>query len=735
MRFLEEMEGRLNQKIKKLEEENDDLKRKHKGEIEKIQRESEELLMQVKSAYEQEKHSLETRLKDFKQKEEQKMHEIDEEHENEIKEIRIEYEDKVFDLSEALGSMETQLNNQINNLNHEISLLKQKNESLEHMLGDKTEQISKEKLNYKKDMEDLNERHSSERRNMTDRIDNLTSELNIKEREYVQLKDRFTRFENEMKKNNEEIEEERLLLQKQRGEVEEQSKSYVYKIMDLENQSVNIKQKNDTEIALLNQKIEFLELTMKDNKLKAEKDINEYERRIKNLQEEYSGELDEKTESAVKAKEQAERKYETVRNDLNKNQMESRQRISDLEMQTAIQAEKIKNHESKIEELSRAHEEEIEKLKSKTGNQSGDYFKEKEKLTKENEDLKNKYNQLDNDYSDLKNEMDKDTTLLGEKVKFLEDQLKGTKQDLKEQARKFEMTLEQINKKSSLERNKFDNNQQALMDAIEQKYKSQIKEESDKYKKETRDLTQKNKDLEKELRQIKEKLLAEQRDRKNISSNTEKKLVEYQELEIKLKGENSQLKSDYENKVRQYANAFDQEKDTLKVKYEELEKKFAESESYKTKAMFIYEAEKSNLQRELDGKSGKIDELQTKIAFLTKENEKLKSNQRQSRKAPYGAERSSSNFGKNLSKGGAAIVNKFIKGQGSASSSISGSQKENTDIHRPTNSKFISDNFGKTTHFDQLSTSKSNFALQKADNPMNTSTYMPFDSREDEIDE
>lgn len=736
IQFYEEMEENLNQKVKKAEEETERFKAKQKQEIEKIQKESEELLMTVKSAYELEKHSLETRLKDFKQKESQKIHDLEEEHENELKELRIEYEDKCIELTDALSSMEASLSNHINNSSHEISLLKQKNESLEQILKDKAEQIANEKENNKKAMDEQVERYLSERKDMADKIDALTTELNIKEREFTQLKDRFSRLENEKKLRSDEIEEERVSLQKQRAEFEEQNKARVNRIIELESQNMANEQKHGTTIALLKQEIHFKDITIKEIKEKAEKDTSEYERKIKKNQEEYLGELDEKIESAVTAKEIAEKKFETTRSELNKLQIESRQRTSELEKELAIQAEKMKNYEKKIEEMKVTYEDEIENLKSKTGNQSGDYFKEKERLMKENDDLKSKYNRLDNDYSDLKNEMDKDTTLLNEKVKFLEDQLRGTKEDLKEQAKKFEMTLEQLNKKNTLERNKFDNGQQTLFDTIEQKYKSQIKEESDKFKKETRDLTQKNKELEKELRQVKEKLLSEQRDRKNMNSSAEKRIIEYQEIEDRLKAENTMLKTEYENKLRQYNSTYDQEKDAFKTKISDLEGKLIESENSKTKTMFHYEAEKSKLHHEIDSKCEKIDELQSKIALLSKENEKLKSNQRTSRKIPYAAERSSSNFAKQMSKPGfSSITNKFIKGQGSASSSISGSQKENADIHRTSiTSKYISDNFGKTINFDQLTTTKSGYPLKKAENPNNMS-YLQYESRDDDNDE
>ena len=45
-----------------------------------------------------------------------------------------------------------------------------------------------------------------------------------------------------------------------------------------------------------------------------------------------------------------------------------------------------------------------------------------------------------------------------------------------ESQKKFEITLEQLQKRGSVDKDKFENNQSALIKVIESKYKSQIKE-------------------------------------------------------------------------------------------------------------------------------------------------------------------------------------------------------------------------------------------------------------------
>lgn len=82
----------------------------------------------------------------------------------------------------------------------------------------------------------------------------------------------------------------------------------------------------------------------------------------------------------------------------------------------------------------------------------------------------------------------------------MEQQKEQAKQDLQEATRKFEMTLEQLHKRGSAEKDKIENNQNALLGSIEQKYRSQLKETIDNNQRLHGELTEKVKYLEKENR-------------------------------------------------------------------------------------------------------------------------------------------------------------------------------------------------------------------------------------------
>lgn len=59
---------------------------------------------------------------------------------------------------------------------------------------------------------------------------------------------------------------------------------------------------------------------------------------------------------------------------------------------------------------------------------------------------------------------------------FLETQKDNYKRDLVESQKKFEMTIEQLQKRGKHKEEKSENNQNAMLKVLENKYKTQIKD-------------------------------------------------------------------------------------------------------------------------------------------------------------------------------------------------------------------------------------------------------------------
>ena len=93
-----------------------------------------------------------------------------------------------------------------------------------------------------------------------------------------------------------------------------------------------------------------------------------------------------------------------------------------------------------------------------------------------------------------------------------------------ESQKKFEITLEQLQKRGSLDKDKYENNQSALIKVIESKYKSQIKEMLETHQCLQNEGQSKVKRLEGEVKMLNERLQLETRGKLSEQGSLEKKL-------------------------------------------------------------------------------------------------------------------------------------------------------------------------------------------------------------------
>ena len=114
--------------------------------------------------------------------------------------------------------------------------------------------------------------------------------------------------------------------------------------------------------------------------------------------------------------------------------------------------------------------------------------------------LKNTMQELERQLSDLQSMYDKDKALWEGKCQFLENQKENYKKDLIESQRKFEITLEQLQKRGNSAQDKYEHNQNALIKVIENKYKNQIKEMLESHQCLQTEVQNKNKRLEEETK-------------------------------------------------------------------------------------------------------------------------------------------------------------------------------------------------------------------------------------------
>jgi hypothetical protein len=90
--------------------------------------------------------------------------------------------------------------------------------------------------------------------------------------------------------------------------------------------------------------------------------------------------------------------------------------------------------------------------------------------------LRGQVSELERELLEVQSAYDRDKALWEGKCQFLEQQKETYKKDLIESQKKFEITLEHLQKRGSLDKDKHENSQQALIRVIESKYNAKMRE-------------------------------------------------------------------------------------------------------------------------------------------------------------------------------------------------------------------------------------------------------------------
>ena len=238
--------------------------------------------------------------------------------------------------------------------------------------------------------------------------------------------------------------------------------------------------------------------------------------------------------------------------------------------------------------------------------------------------IKASLQETERELQDLQSNYDRDKALWEGKVMFLETQKDNYKKDLVESQRKFELTLEQLQKRGSHDKEKNENNQQAMIKVIEGKYKAQIKDMMETHQALNVDSKGKVRRLESELAAITEKLNAATQNRQEDIGQLEKKLLEAQSNETRLASELEEVKNEKNRRITEYQSQIEKEKENYKQRITEAEKKAKEAESRRAQLLFSVEKERANWVLEEEHSRRKQTELEEFIARLEQSKENLK---------------------------------------------------------------------------------------------------------------
>ena len=175
------------------------------------------------------------------------------------------------------------------------------------------------------------------------------------------------------------------------------------------------------------------------------------------------------------------------------------------------------------------------------------------------------------------------------------------------------MTLEQLQKRGSADRDKIENSQNFLLQNIEQKYRQQMREQLDQNQRLSSDLSEKVKYLEKENRQLQNRLQLEQRDKMSDHGSMEKKVQDLQEAETRYQKEIDELKGERDRRIVDNQRAIEKERENFKSKLQDIEQKCKELENKRSSTLFEFEKERAKWGLEKDFLSSQKQEVQEQV--------------------------------------------------------------------------------------------------------------------------
>lgn len=481
---------------------------------------------------------------------------------------------------------------------------------------------------------------SNERTQLLGKIENLTLEIAKKDKEIFALTQAKEQLEvNAMKKE--------IMLEKAKKELTDEKNNLIEKMEDtkaklqkVNDEYLEKKVEYGREIALSQQQNEFLNKKIEELQRQVDEIIKRYEEKLKLQKQELVQEMNEKIEKMNEEKANLEVKYEKSKKSLKEIEATYNKQLSQLEKEKAIVQEKLINLENKKSDSDKkliadnqAYLAQIYQLKE-------NFNEEKQGLISEAEKYKTQYLQLDQDHSEVVSNYERDKALWKGKFHFLEQQREQAKTDLVDAQRKFELTLQHLQKHRNADKEENESTQNALVASIEKRYQSQIQELTENHQQQLQESEDKIKKLEKDLKAANEKILVENYGKLGNQSYIEKKINEMMENEKKLQSELETLRNERDSKILEYQKLLDSEKETLKNKIAEVEQKYREAESKRNTLVFEHEKEKAKWNLERDHLLNQKNELQDALSkiekkkeVLLRENEKLKSESKVSRRS------------------------------------------------------------------------------------------------------
>jgi chromosome segregation ATPase len=608
-------------------------------EMEQNNLKSEKIVADLRRTYEVERTKFENDLNREKERINSALMDQENYFKDKMRELEKAKDERIEDLEDELENLEANHNNYVNQTEQELTLNAQQIDNLSKFLNDTKESLFAANQAHSLALSQQHERFDQDKRELNQKIEDLSNEMNRKEKEVMLVTVKKEQLEDSYREKVELIERNRLQYENEKKELVERVNLYQSKVQTISDELWSNKGAFEKDIALKQQEIEYN--LKKINELQSQiDDINKnYEERIQIVKEQLRREYEEQIIHLKKEKEDFENKFLEKKRELKESEVVFYKEKNMLEREKAVLTEKLQTVNKNKEEILENLEREREVFTNKINDIIETNKRENETRNKEYEVMKNKYKELQKNYNEIDSNYTREKDLWENKFEFLEDQRNQARAEHSELQKKFELTIEGLQKKGYMDKDKMENSSRAVVTMLEERYKNQMRELTDNFHNNIEELKQTIRSLEEENRSLLYSLTNKDSNKATNNKELNRLLAVTQENENRLKNELARVNEDYKGKLINLDKLHQEEINYYKERTIELEAKAREYEMIRNdtttnnaKSRVSHDKEKEALVKEIEsmretlvGSDRKYKNLLLDYQGLLKEHERNKS--------------------------------------------------------------------------------------------------------------
>ena len=621
----------LEKKFKMAESQNENILIEKEEEIIAAKQMFETNLANMKVVYENEKTILEKKLAEEKSQRESLIQESLEEmlarKDSELQQL----EDELECLRNELISQDAKTKTMLNRMTVENSELKSKTETSERKF---LEAFNSSQKNHSEETAKLRNQLSSiesEKRLTDERLMTLKNEINVKNMEVFKLEQSITSNQALLSKLMIEKEKSADELATEIAELKSKiDKSDVDKFQ-ISEELINSRIHHTKDIALKNQKIEFIENKIHELNCLNEIVQNDCEEKIKTVSEKLKTEIEELKIKNRLELESLNSKYDNKKKQLKESEFFVNNKLAELEKHKVVLQERNAFLETKKLEMEENSKQEITKIEKETKRLVEILSIEKNAALKEAENMKNEKYEVDVKLTEILAKGDKDKAIFEAKINFMEQQNRKLKSDLVENQNSIDSVFQNFQQFRANDKEETETSHNNYVISMEERYSSQIQDLKDQNRNNSDSFKQKIKSLEKEIKRLEEANEELMTQKFELSMQHEKKLNELAMSEKSAINEIERLKENMAKLDCEGQKESNSKIESLQKRSNDLEAKIKGSENEKNMLIFKQEKMKTNWNIEKDTLMSnktdlldKMDRIKKQNEYLGRENDKLK---------------------------------------------------------------------------------------------------------------